>query len=364
MKQTSNTFREYVRIIWAIAAKDIVEAVKNKNTLTVLISVLFIVGFYRVMPALTNEDDAPCILLYDAGDSRLATMLDNSDAVTLYSYPSEEKLYEYLGRGSVPELGLVIPADFDQAVVNGDPLALEGYVMYWVGKDDAAELEQFAKAHIAELLDAPVDIRTAGNTVYMQPDSQGGAMAILGIIFVTIMIGIVMVPHLVIEEKKTKTMDALLISPAGPFEIAMGKAVSGLFYGMLAIAVALALNSYLIRQWWMVVAAALFGSLFTIALGLLIGTFVETRQQLTIFAFPLIMLMFMPPALMMLGDLIPKWVIEICRWVPSSALFRLLRISFSNQSGFALYGSQFALLLGSIIVAFALVVWRLRQADR
>ncbi len=357
-------WKKRVRIVWAIAAKDIVEAVKNKNTLTVLISVLFIVGFYRLMPVFMNEDDVPSILIYDAGDSRLTTMLDNSDAVKLYAYPSEEKLYDYMTKGNVPELGLVIPTDFDQAVANGSPLALQGYVMYWVNESDAAELEKFAETHIAELLGAPIDIQMAGNTVYTQPDSSGGFMAALGIIFAIIMIGIVLVPHLVMEEKKSKTMDALLISPAGPVEIALGKAVSGLFYGVLTTGAALAANSYLIRQWWLAIVAALCASLFTIALGLFLGTFVETRQQLTLYALPLIMLLFMPPSFVMLGDLIPERVIDICGWIPSSALFKLLRISFSNQSGFALYGPQFALLLGSIVIALVLVVWRLRQADR
>lgn len=357
-------WKKRVRIIWAIAAKDIVEAVKNKNTLTVLISVLFIVGFYRVMPVLTNEDDMPCILVYDAGDSRLATMLDNSDAIKLYTYSSEEKMRKYLTRGDVPELGLVIPADFDQAVANGDPLDLQGYVLYWVSESDAAELEQFAETHVAELLGVPVEIQTAGNTVYMQPDSGGGVMAALGIIFVTIMIGISLVPHLILEEKKSKTIDALLLSPAGPFEIALGKAVAGLFYGVLATSVSLALNSYLIRQWWLAIAAVLCGSLFTIALGLFLGSFVETRQQLTLYAWVLIMPLFMPPIFVMLDDLIPEWVVDTCRWVPSVALLKLLRISFSNQSGFALYGPQFALMLGGTIIALALVVWRLRRADR
>ena len=352
-----------VQIIWAIAAKDILEAVKNKNALMALIGTFFIVVLYRLMPVM-NVSEKPYIPVYDAGDSKLVAMLDNSGEINLRDRATKAKMEEYLSRANVPELGLLIPADFDQAVANGDPLILQGYVMSWVNDSQAAELQQFTETFIAELLGAPVEIQIAGNIVYMQPDSRGWMMAPLAIVFAVILMGCSLVPQLVLEEKKTKTMDALLLSPAGPFEIAMGKAVVGLFYGVLTTGVALAIYSHLVRQWWLAIAAVLCGTMFTIALGLLLGTVIETQQQLRLFSLFVIMPLFLPAAFMLLGDLLPDWLIAIFRWVPLVAVLRLLRISFSNQSGWALYGPPFAVLLGSIIVAMALVVWRMRRLEK
>ncbi|MCP4542707.1 MAG: ABC transporter permease [Chloroflexi bacterium] len=358
-------WKKHLRIVWAIAAKDIVEALRNKNTLMVLVMSLFLVGFYRVMPVLTGADGEPIFLIYDAGDSALTTMLDNSDAVKLYTYPSEEKMKEYLANGNVPELGLIIPADFDQAVADGNLAPLQGYVLAWVDESDAVELVQFAETHIAELLGVSVEIQIAGNTVYLQPDSRGAnIMACLGIVFVVIMVGLSLVPHLILEEKQSKTLDALLISPAGSVHVTLAKALAGLFYAIVAVVVAFAVNHNLIVQWQLAIQAAICGSLFTIALGLFLGTFIETRQQLALYSWVLILPLFIPAIVSLVADMLPAWLVSVSQWIPTVALFDLLCVSFSNQTGFELYGARFALLLSSIVLVLTLVSWRMRRLDR
>ena len=64
-------WREHARLIWAITAKDLLEVVKNKSTISVLISALFILGMYRMLPTLTTRMEPPGVLVYDAGDSAL-----------------------------------------------------------------------------------------------------------------------------------------------------------------------------------------------------------------------------------------------------------------------------------------------------
>ena len=45
----SEKLREHLRIIWAIATKDIVDAIKNKTTLSVIGAVFFLMVFYQIL---------------------------------------------------------------------------------------------------------------------------------------------------------------------------------------------------------------------------------------------------------------------------------------------------------------------------
>jgi len=105
-----------VRVTWAIAAKDIVGALKNKNALGVLFSCLFIVVLYRMLPIMNARLEPSPVLIYDAGDSPLSIYLENSSAVTAHGgYDNQEDMLQALAEGDVPALGLVIPVGFDQS---------------------------------------------------------------------------------------------------------------------------------------------------------------------------------------------------------------------------------------------------------
>jgi ABC-type lipoprotein export system ATPase subunit len=81
---------ESIRIIWALFTKDALEALKNKNTIAVMITSLFMVLFYSALPALSGLEDRPALLLYDDGNSRLVPLLEDSRNIRLYTYQSEE----------------------------------------------------------------------------------------------------------------------------------------------------------------------------------------------------------------------------------------------------------------------------------
>lgn len=354
-----------LRIMGAIVAKDLVDALKNKQIVSVLITVLAMLLFYRALPALENMGAVPNLLVYDAGNSTWVTALENSNAVKVYTYASQERLLYYLANGDVPELGLVIPADFDQAVQAGDTPELQGYIMHWVSAADAEELQQYVAEQLRILTGVPVRIHLVGNRVYPRPDSRGiGVSVSWALVFTILMMGISLVPHLMLEEKQTKTLDALLISPAAPQQIALAKGLVGLCYGILGVGIGLALNQAVVIQWWLAILAMLCGTLFTVTLGLLLGTLLQTRQQLMLWAWVLIILLFVPLILSSLGNLLPAWVNRALQWNPAVALSNLFRASFSNQSQIGLYGLGLAQLLAWAGLLLMLVTRQIRRSDQ
>jgi ABC-2 type transport system permease protein len=324
-------WRENCRIILAITFKDILEALKNKSTIAVILTSLLMVIFYRFFPALELGNELPSLLVYDAGNSALVTYLENSSSFKIYTYPSEASMKEHLANGDVPELGLVIPADFDRSLENGDAMALQGYVMYWVKENDAAALQQSLQGELTQILGQPVPIQMAGNLVYHQPQSDGiGVQAGFSIIYIILMVGLTLIAHLMLEEKQTRTLEALLVSPASAGQVVIAKALTGIFYCLLGAGVALAMNRDLVLHWWLAALTAVVGSLFTSSLGLWIGNKIENRGQLTLWAWVLLFPLLIPVFLSLLEGLLPADLIQVFQFIPTVVMFNLFRTSFAN----------------------------------
>jgi ABC-2 type transport system permease protein len=321
--------------------------------------------FYKSLPSWENNPEVPNMLVYDAGNSSLAIALEDSLNVNLYQFGSQQEIDRRLARGDIPELGLVIPADFDQALEAGEALELDGYVIHWVSDEAAEELKRTAEAEINALIGKGVRINLEGNKVYTQAESTGLAfLASISIIFSVVMLGLLVTPHLMIEEKRAKTIDVLLVSPASSCHVITAKALAGLFYCLFAAGIALAINAAIVTQWWLAILATISGALFMVAIGLLLGNLVEVRQQLGLWVFGLNFLLMIPVFLFIMKDLIPAGVLQVLAWIPTVALSKVLRVSFSNQSSLALVGPELALIFIVTFVLLTALAWSLRRQDR
>ena len=121
-------WQDRLRVIWAIAAKDIGEGIRNKTILSIIASTVFLVLFYRFLPALESADSLPRLTVYDMGQSRLVAALENSTQFEFRELHSLDKVEAFVGNADDVRLGLVLPSDFDQALAAGQPPVLEGYV--------------------------------------------------------------------------------------------------------------------------------------------------------------------------------------------------------------------------------------------
>ena len=115
--------RQHFRIILAITGKDIQDAVKNKTILSVLLSALFLFGFYMLFPILEQED---IIDLFDAGHSTWISALQDSSPFKVNTYETLDAMQYRVSRRGEQELGLVLPNNFDQVVASGGPVSLQG----------------------------------------------------------------------------------------------------------------------------------------------------------------------------------------------------------------------------------------------
>jgi ABC-2 type transport system permease protein len=325
-----------------------------------------IVAMYQWGPGLIAGSDPPVLALYDAGESRLVSHLEDSLDIELIEVTSQDALEKRLGFEQFPSLGLVLPPDLDQrlSTEGNTPIELSGYVEHWVTEKDTLELQTFFEGMLTELTGKPVQIAITRG-IYTQTDGGQPFMVSLLLTVILTMMSITTMTHLMIEEKETRTMDALLVSPATPTLVLLGKVVAGLFYCLACTTVVLLLNSVFIVHWGLIIAACLCGAVFSASLGALMGNLLKTKQQVSLWGFLLLQPLILPVVFsVILADIAPGAVAEILRWVPTVALAEMIRLSFVAQAPFSAFVWQLVLVLASTIVLMGAGLWLTQRAEK
>ncbi len=365
MNLTNDKQRKTLRIIWAIAAKDIVDGIKNKTTITLILGMAMLMLSAQVLPLVIKLRDLPSVVVYDAGESHLIEELGASSDVELHQVTSQQALEETIGEATLSLLGLVIPAGDDQMTRTDGHLELEGYVAHSADPAEVAEQVDFLEARLTELAGQTVRIDIEGNTVFPQPDSDGQPfMVSVALVLATIIVGAFLVPFLMIEEKETHTMEALLVSPASYSEIVVGKALAGIVYCLSAAAIVFAFSQSMVNHWGLAILGAVCGSLFAVAVGLLMGVLFDNPATMSLWMGLVVIVLTVPVLLVnTMASSWPEILKTVLPWIPSVALGRLFRISFSADVPLAQVLPQLAVVLGSAGLILTLVVLRVRRMD-
>jgi ABC-2 type transport system permease protein len=362
--ETKREWREYLRITWAIAAKDIVDAIRNKMVVTLFIAALCTVMISQVLPFFLSLSGKSIVVIYDAGGASVVAALQQSDQFQVRQVDSQTEMEALLIDLNATALGVVVPADFDAELSSGQVPRVDGYVT-WAKRTKARELKADFEQQAGELLGQPVRVDIGGHVVYPTPNSPGVLGMFAGtLVMMIFIVGGFVVPHLIIEEKRTKTLDALLISPVGIGQIVVGKALAGLFYCLVAGGAAVALQWAAFAHWGLVISVIVLGSLFVVALGLLIGNLFEDAQQMGFWmALPMLLLfsaMFVPD----LGLEMPGFLSALLYWLPTTAMMRVFRLSFTGGATMAQALPDLGAVLGCAVALYLVEVWQVRRMDR
>ena len=355
----------HLRLIWTLAAKDIVDAIKTKTTLTAVVLSFLMVFFYRYFPALAAGSDGQYVLVYAAQESELLTALERSPDLAVYTFESRERVLDAATSAEDSELALIIPDTAIAQYEEGEPIVLEGHLMYWLNATERAEVKTLIESELSGQLDRPVTLELSGNDLYFDADQYFFVFsATIALLFVTVMIGISMVPNLMVEEKQARTLDALLVSPASPAHLVAGKAIAGLFYGLLGCIAVFALFGYLILQWWLAILAAILAVLLLVAVGLLLGSYVSARSQLQLIGWFVIIPLLLPVILVALRGLVPEAAVAVMEWIPTVLIATIFRLSLTPNVTISHYGLPLLIVVACILAVFALVVHVVRRQDR
>ncbi|MCP4289467.1 MAG: ABC transporter permease subunit, partial [Gammaproteobacteria bacterium] len=218
-------------MVWTIARKDIGDALKHKATLVNILVIIVLVVFFYVMSTLRPWDKRIEVAVYDEGNVGLfegSVPLSEGYEMALFEVSSLGQMQRNIRH---EQWGAVMPPDFDQTIASGGVPTILGTIL-WRYRGQVAELEALYTEKFSELLDQPVRV-VIGENIRIPSPKLGTNMVDGNIFFVILFTALTLVPALLLEEKQTRTMDALMVSPANVGQVVTGKALAGLFYVVL-----------------------------------------------------------------------------------------------------------------------------------
>ncbi len=357
-----------LNIIWTIALKDIADALKNRMTLSLILGAGLMMVSGLALPLLLGGRNIPTAVLLDPHDSPFVRGMSSRSDLSLRLVNSQAELEAVVASSLRPVLGIVIPPDFPQAGAAGGEVEVAGYYAYWANARRIAGLVAFFETQLREASGQGVRIAVEGHAVYPQPKS-GLLPSLLATnqTILLLLIGLAVVPHLMLEEKETHTLDALLISPARLGEVVVGKALAGLFYCLCAALVIALLNQRWIVHWEIAIAALLLGAVWAVGAGLLSGMLCDNPSLLNLWTGLLLMALVVPLLVTGLASArLPAAIQALLPWIPSVAMMDLIGLSLVEAVGAApaALWSNVAILLVESLCLYALVLWRVRRSDR
>ncbi len=359
-KRLSPATWTYWRIVLTLAGKDVIEALKNKTTLTMMLGLAMMMLTVEALPLLLKLDQRPQVAIYDDARSGVADELRRDGAVRVLEMRTADDAIATAREAAGPLVAVALPADWESGA---GTLQITGYVAHWTPPQAAQELIAQAEAVLTAVTHRPITILP--QTVYPSLDNGGrAAMVSLGLVLAATLLTTILVPYLILDEKTGHTLDALRVSPANLTQVLLGKGLAGAVYGILAIAVLLAFNMSMVAQWGLFLLAALSIILFGVGLGLTVGTLVENEGMVQMWGGLLSILLMFPLMLAFVNsNRLPDWVTGTLAWLPTTAAFDLMRLSFGNLWSSAIIGPKLLTLALSVVLVFSVASWRLRAWD-
>ena len=159
-------------------------------------------------------------------------------------------------------------------------------------------------------------------------------------------------------------MQALLVSPASIGEIVIGKALAGSFYILVTAVMIFAISWADVIHWWMALVFVIGGGLFSVAAGLVLGSFYEKQQDVIGWMTAILLLLLGSVVVKVLGVDLPVMVDRILPWVPSVALAEICRAAFSENVSITRILSNMAIVIVTSLLLYALVFWKIQRSDR
>jgi len=361
MNQKSHKWLTDLRIVLAIAWKDILEGWKNKVILTSVITSLFLVIFYYYLPDLTN-DGLPLLVIFDPNNH---ITNEETSCITDFNHRVEkvqETFYYAIRDMDTPVIGIALEQDPLQ-YQSDSPFVLEGYYPNWMKPYQKVSIKTSAERTLERCWGIPVEIAAGGNIVYpiMDNNTYGKIfIATAGLLLQLTVMGLSMGPQIIVEEKEARTLQAVVVSPANLGHFILGKTLAVLFYTILTTTIGLIFVGSLIIHWGLALAALVIGMLTVVTPGILLGVLIQNKQQITIWMWVIFLPTMLPIFFSIVREL-PAPLMKIIDWWPTVALARMLRAGFTLNPPTNTYSIEMIYLVFLSLLFFLITLLVIRR---
>ena len=352
--------------IRAIVRKDIRDAIVSFRIVAILVMPLAMTGLYGFV----FRDAVPTLRLvvYDPSGSLTSRALGAVPGLEMVVAPDAASV-ETLTDERAAQIGLILSPGFDRALREGrDPPMTIVVNRAQLGSETVAQTVLMAiQMQTPRSLGVDLTRRDinepAQSAALLTSGSVGfkGAFAIMSMVLLLATLGMFMVPVSIVEEKETRTLDAIMVAPVSYADLTAAKAITGLLYALLMSAVVLLVNQAFVGANVAVMAAVLgVGSLAVVMLGLFLGSLFNSTQSLSVWS-SFAMIPFLGP--IVLGFLPNAPLQNIMPLLPSYHLVQGLRLAIEPGTDLSPLGGHLLVLAITALVLMLGVLWLLRRRE-
>jgi hypothetical protein len=355
-------------IVASIFRKDIVDALRDSRILVSLLTPLLLAVVYNSIFPEERLFQANVAYVGPQDSALVRTLQERAgQTVSLRLRPADtEDEARTLVRSDDVDVAFVLPADVDDAVRQGRRPTIRiiqsegGAAAEFVSASLQAGVRALSgQAPVADFEVERVEARSA----------EAGVMGELGarryFVLATVMmmlgmIAVLAVPIILTEEAEKKTLDALLLV-ANYREVIVAKALVGLAYTAISVALMLVLTRLQPADMVTFVAGTGLTAVALIGAGLLLGGIFRTANQVYTWSSLVLIPVIAPP--FVAGLPLPAALDLVMRVFPTYQGMRLMTNGLAGRPLFGDLGIAYAVIIAWAIVAYGLLAWRLSRRE-
>lgn len=363
----------HLRAILAIVRKDALEIALDRAKLAVLVGPIALTLLYLLVGRVISGHTT-AILVYNPSNSRLeqvvgsafatshTTQADSPGAVTAaFGSNGSDKKATY-------DVGLIIPADFEQSLRAGGHPHVELYLNGATITDQQRVLLQAAITNYARTVTAPIPPASLVTAIINpQPTRRSLSFSFSEyysnlVLPISFAVGITLMPWLLIEEKEKKTLRMLMASPASFSDVALGKVVVTLGCQLAISLLVLAIIGGFIGNTPLMLLYTLLGACFAVVVGLFLGSVLPAASAAGGLGIPIIFAFIIPAIFIPLAPYLSgNPILQIIKFLPTYYFADGVFNALHNQGSLSGNALDIGVIVGATLVILLLSLWVLRR---
>lgn len=356
-------------IVLAIFRKDLLDAVRDSRILVSLLTPLVLALLYNTMFPDERIFTAKVAYVGPETSALVATLRERAGQTVdldLRHVGSADEARAAVVSEDV-DVAFVLPDDVDEAIRGGRPPRIVVLVPptggaptnFVTGSLAAGARALAGQAEPITLETEEVQVGTADEGVLGEVGPRR-YFVLATIVMMLGMTALLAVPIILTEEAERRTLDALLLV-ASYGEVIVGKALVGVAYTVVSVAIMLGLTRLLPADLPTFIAGTGLLAIALIGFGLLLGGLFRTASQVytwsSVLLFPVI-----GPAFVA-GLPMPPAVDLVLRALPTSQAMRPMTNGLAGEALFSDVWLSYLVVGAWAVVAYALLAWRLRRRE-
>ena len=296
--------------------------------------------------------------LVDQGGSAIVGRMAGLASLDVRLYNSPQALRAAAADGMV-DIGIVLPAGFDDHIRRGEKTALTAYVWGESGlRNRAVAATAFTNA-LRDLIGQEAPVEIVADTVGSGSNVPWEKRLLPFIVLMAVILGGGVVPAaLIVEEKQKRTLAALTTTTASLGEVFTAKGLMGGIVCLVMAVITLVLN----RAWGpepgLLLLCLALGAVMAASIGLLIGAFVKDMNMLMTVLKGSGIFLYAPGIIYMFPE-IPQWIGRI---FPTYYIIQPA-IEITQQGGkWADVAAELAVLVALDVILVAVIAFLVRRA--